>query len=238
MEIKTFNRYEEKYLISDPQKNELLSYFRQYCGFDPYCTENESYKTYNLYYDTFDNSVLRKSTDNPKFKEKLRLRSYIFPVTMEDMVFVEIKRKSDGRVNKRRISLSVRAAFALINEGVQPPFDDYESNQVLAEINYFLQMNKVIPTYFIRYQRIALTANDHSTIRITFDKDIVERTKDLSLTDDSGVSLLEEGQWLMEIKTERNFPLWLVDKLSAMELHSQSFSKVGNAYKYEIRGER
>lgn len=234
----TFNRFEEKFRIKARQKEELLRYLLKYCAYDPYCTGKTCYHICNLYFDTPDGEVLRKSVEGPRFKEKLRLRTYRMPVGDEDPVFLEIKRKWNGRVNKRRVRISYGDAVRLVEERILPAFTEYENLQVLREIDYFLEMNPVRPAYFIGYDRLALTATDGSGIRITFDENIRERKTGLNLLEDGGTPLLDDGECLMEIKTAGNFPLWLATKLSELRVHSQSYSKVGSAHRYEIRGER
>ena len=46
----------------------------------------------NLYFDTADYRLIRRSIDSPIYKEKLRIRSY-GPVAPESTVFVEPKKK-------------------------------------------------------------------------------------------------------------------------------------------------
>lgn len=234
----TFNRFEEKFKITQRQKEDLLRYFLKYCAFDPYCTGKTCYHIANLYYDTPDGDILRKSVDRLHFKEKLRVRTYQMPVTPEVPVFLEIKRKWDGRVNKRRIRIPYGDAVKLLEHGTRPVFADYENNQVLAEIAYFLEMNPVRPAYFISYDRLALSSSEGSGLRITFDENIRERKTALDLRENGGTPLLGEGECLMEIKSAGNFPLWLAMKLSELRIYSQSYSKVGSAHRYEIRGER
>ncbi|MDD4595526.1 MAG: polyphosphate polymerase domain-containing protein [Candidatus Izemoplasmatales bacterium] len=236
MDIKTFNRYEEKYLLAEAQKIQMVNFCKKLCDFDPFCLEDKGYRIYSIYYDTIDNNVIRQSISCKQFKEKLRLRCYKFPVSPEDIVFIEIKKKAFGRINKRRISLPYQEAMQLINDGIQPCFSDYESQQVLAEINYFLLNNHVFPMHFISYERMAMTIKSDPSIRITFDSNIIERNNNFHLSDNSGIMLLDPKQWLMEIKTDHNYPLWLAAKLSEFELYSQSFSKVGSAYKLNYRG--
>lgn len=236
--IKTFNRYEEKYLLSDDERGQMQKFLNQKFVIDPYCKGTKGYSIYNLYFDTEDNNLLRNSVQPSKYKEKIRMRSYSFPIKDEDPVFIEIKKKAFGRINKRRICLPYQKAIALIQNKKIPEFSDYESNQVLSEIRYFLEVNPVVPSFYISYERIAYSANDDSGIRITFDRNIVERTWNLSLDDDSGKPLLKSDEWLMEIKTAANYPLWLAEQLSDLGIHSRSFSKVGTAYKTEIEGER
>ena len=55
----------------------------------------------SLYYDTPDSRLVRESLEKPVFKEKIRLRSYGL-ATEESPVFLELKRKYDGVVYKRR----------------------------------------------------------------------------------------------------------------------------------------
>ena len=54
-----------------------------------------------LYYDTPDYNLIRQSIEKPKYKEKLRLRSYGVPAK-EDQVFLEIKKKY---ADKRRTAI-------------------------------------------------------------------------------------------------------------------------------------
>lgn len=236
--IKTFNRYEEKYIMTEEQKERMQKFLSKYFVSDHYCVSGFGYPIYNIYFDGVDHPILRQSVQKPPFKEKMRMRSYHCPVSDMDNVFLEIKRKVNGRINKRRICLTYHDAMTMIENGKYPHYPDYESNQVLAEIRYFLEMNPVKASYFISYERLAYTSIDQSGIRITFDRNLRERTWNLNLNDNAGTLLLPKEQWLMEIKTSDNYPLWLVEELSALGLYSQSFSKVGSAYQLEVRGEK
>jgi hypothetical protein len=74
-------------------------------------------------------------------------------------------------------------------------------------------------------------------LRITFDHNILFRNNNINLLQKGGTSLLQDtSKWLMEVKSDDNFPLWLAQKLSEYELYSQSFSKYGNAYKQHLLG--
>ena len=56
----------------------------------------------NIYYDTPDFRLIRRSLDRPAYKEKLRLRTYRTPGA-DTEAFVEIKKKYDHIVYKRRV---------------------------------------------------------------------------------------------------------------------------------------
>ena len=60
----------------------------------------------NIYFDTGNFEPIRHSIEKPVYKEKLRLRAY-GQVTEKSRVFVELKKKYDGIVYKRRAELSL-----------------------------------------------------------------------------------------------------------------------------------
>jgi len=233
----SFIRYEEKYLVTDDQKRILEKYLNKNMSPDKYSRDGNSYQVMNLYFDTPDNNSIRESISKPKYKQKLRIRSYHPICSGDDHVYLEIKKKDHGHVNKRRVSLPYASALDFIYHHKKPLIDGYLENQIIAEIEYFIHQSPLIPAFYIQYSRLAFHGNDAQYLRITFDANIIYRCDDLDITVAKGKPLLRENIWLMEIKSEVNYPLWLVWKLSELKLHDQSFSKVGMAYKNKIIGE-
>jgi len=231
-----FNRYERKYIITHQQKDDLISYFKSYLIDDPYSIEGAHYTIYNVYFDTPDFSIIRNSIQKPVFKDKLRLRSYKSPLESQDLVFLEIKKKHEGRINKRRVTLTYQAAMDYLTQDIKPIFDTYIDQQIMNEIDYFVKIHKARPGAFIKYDRIALMSPTDQ-LRVTFDHNITFRNKDISLNEIKGYAVLsEKDSWLMEVKSEDNFPFWLARKLSEYQLYSQSFSKYGKAYQKYLLG--
>jgi VTC domain. len=93
MAIKSFKRYEKKFLISEDKYNELVARLLEYMDYDKYCQRGNTYSIYNIYYDTQNSDVIRHSISSPYYKEKLRLRSYKVPTSKDDKVFLELKKK-------------------------------------------------------------------------------------------------------------------------------------------------
>ncbi|MBP3889504.1 MAG: polyphosphate polymerase domain-containing protein [Cellulosilyticum sp.] len=184
----------------------------------------------NIYYDTDTYELIRHSIEKPKYKEKLRLRSYGIP--MEDSkVYLEIKKKYDGVVYKRRISLTLAEAEAYLNEGMKPQKD----SQILREIDYFISFYKPEAKLYLAYDRIAYFGREDPEVRITLDHNIRSREEVLSLgAGDQGTPLLEDDQYLMEIKVPGAMPIWLSGILADLEIYPTSFSKYGNIYKKSI----
>lgn len=232
MTIKSFKRYEKKYLLSKFQYELLVPILYKYMEEDSHCKNGNEYEIYNIYYDTDSDEIIEHSLSKPYFKEKLRLRSYKVPVDYNEKVFLELKKKINGIVNKRRIELTIDEANNFIENGVKPKEEDYISNQIIEEINYFIKGKRLKAKSFIGYKRVALFAKDNKDFRITFDYDIKSRRSDLELqAGGDGENLMKNGEVLMEVKILGAIPLWLTNTFSELEIYSRSFSKYGREYK-------
>ena len=219
----TFKRKEKKYLLDLGQYEQLLGKIR------PYVNKNKFFQTdiYSLYYDTDDNKLIRRSIEKPFFKEKLRLRGY-GNVDLNDMVYIELKKKYDGVVYKRRTK--TRHVDALNQIGICK----YEDEQIGKEIKYFIEYyHGLHPSYFIGCNRTSYNAKEDEKFRITFDKDIVYRNSRLFLGRDEQDKELTD-KIVMELKGDKSMPLWLSHILDDLKIYPSSFSKVGTAYLKEL----
>lgn len=222
-----FQRTEKKYLLTEKQYNLLLEKTKKRIKADKYGITSIS----NIYFDTDDNELIRTSIEKPLYKEKLRLRSYGTPDSDESKVFLEIKKKFDGVVYKRRAAMTFRESENYLNNGIKPS----ENGQIINEIDYIINHYNLKPKLFLAYDRIAYNGIEDEELRITFDKNIRSRENDLSLKSGSyGTNLLDSNTYLMEIKANGGMPLWLADLLSELEIYPMSFSKYGNIYKKSL----
>ncbi len=223
---KVFNRYEKKYLIN----GDVYPAFK--AELDEYMLEDEYglHTIRNIYYDTLTDELIRTSIEGPKYKEKFRVRCYGTP-TYDSMCFLEIKKKYNGLVNKRRVAIPMEEAEAYLIKGVQPS----NPNQIFKEIDYFFSHYSLYPKRYIAYDRIAMYGKEDKDFRVTFDINIRSRDFDLTLyKDDENEYLLEPGQRLMEVKISDAIPLWFTRLLSKYEIYNTSFSKYGNFYKRQL----
>lgn len=235
MAIEVFSRYEKKYIVDREQVEWLRKKISEYMIVDKYNRDGKLYNIANIYYDTKEDSLVAKSIEKPLYKEKLRLRSYGVP-DISDKVFLEIKKKYKGLVNKRRTRLELSEAYDLIENGVIPENKDYINPQVLKEIEYFLSMYDLEAKAYITYDRFAYFSKTDNDFRLTFDTNIRTRRENLRLeAGNYGTPLMGEDFWLMEVKSLYAFPLWFVKLLSDNSLYSNSFSKYGNEYKKYIK---
>ena len=229
-----FKRYEIKYVVTAEQKERILKAMEPYMELDRFGRSTVR----NLYFDTDDFVLARHSIAKPDFKEKLRVRSYS-KADADSTVFVELKRKFDGIVYKRRIGLPETDAMRWmsgVKDGDIIAELEKESPQVAAEIEYFAGMYSGLrPVIYLSYDREAYRMKKDpsasSDFRVTFDSNICCRESDLTLTSDAyGTPLLEEGMYLMELKCPGAIPLWMTKILSEERIYKTSFSKYGTAY--------
>ena len=222
-----FQRHELKYLLTRTQQHRILDIMKHHMAPDQYGLT----QIRNIYYDTDNFRLIRHSLDKPVYKEKLRIRSYN-PCNDKDTVFVELKKKYDGIVYKRRLTMPYSEATAWLagKHSNIPP------SQIGREINYFLDFYQQLkPVVFLSYQRQAWYGLDGSDFRVTFDYDITARQDRLHLSEDcSGLSILADDYVLMELKTSSGIPLWMTNVLSENQIYKTSFSKYGTAYETTI----
>ena len=231
MAIRSFKRFEKKFILTAEQYNKLLPILLDYMNLDKHCKVGQNYNIYNIYYDTLNNDVIRHSISKPYYKEKLRLRSYNIPNSLDDKVFLELKKKINGIVNKRRVVMTLGEVYEFLENRKKPNFDDYENNQVIREIEYYLSKNKVYPNVYIGYSRKALFGKDDKEFRVTFDNEITARRNDLYLTSGCfGYDILGENKYLMEVKFLGSIPLWFTKILSDLKIYNTHYSKYGTEY--------
>lgn len=232
-----FKRYEIKYMITAEQKEKILRAMAPYMEPDKFGRSTIR----NIYYDTDDYILARHSIAKPDFKEKLRVRSYS-KADAGSTVFVELKRKFDHVVYKRRIGLPEADAMKWMAGAVTDRIrteTESESPQVASEIGYFLSTyDGLRPALFLSYDREAYrmkagagAADGGADFRVTFDENILCRDTDMSLESEVyGDRILEEGKVLMELKCSGGIPMWMTEVLSAEQIYKTSFSKYGMAY--------
>lgn len=224
-----FQRIEKKYILSRSQYERLWTLLKPYVKKDEYGLSTIC----NIYYDTPDYELIRKSIEKPVFKEKFRIRSYGVP-RKEDNVYLEIKRKYAGIVYKRRIALPYSEAEGFLEQGVQ--FGAYTYSQIEKEIAYMNRQYTLKKKMFIAYDRIATYGREDASIRITFDFNIRAREDELNLTaGDRGTLYFQRQEVLMEIKVGGAYPIWLSQALSKLKIYPSSFSKYGTFYKEKLK---
>ena len=208
MAIEVFNRYEKKFLLTQSTYEKFVDMISEKMEADAYSKDGGFYRICNIYYDTPE---------------------------LSDKVYLEIKKKYNGIVNKRRTTLTLKEAYDYLETGIRPEYKPYMNKQVLDELDYFINHYELVPKVFLSYDRRAYFDKNDRDFRLTFDTNIRCRREDVRLEAGSyGDLLLEDGVWLMEVKILKAAPLWFTKILSELKVYPASFSKYGTEYKNMI----
>ncbi|MCL2378964.1 MAG: polyphosphate polymerase domain-containing protein [Defluviitaleaceae bacterium] len=217
----TFKRYEYKYLVTHKQAEAVTATLLEYMVPDKYGT----YWVQNLYYDTDNWDVICTSMEKPLYKEKLRLRCYGIPDDSSN-VFLELKKKYLGEVNKRRVALPISSLSRPIREVL-----DEETAQIARELAFYMQTHPVEEKMFIAFLRTAYSGIEDAGLRVTFDNNIRYRRDNLGFSHpEEGQDVLHEDYSILEIKTRTGIPLWLSRLLSDNTIYKISYSKYGTCF--------
>ena len=229
MAVTVMQRFEMKFLMDSKQMEYLLRHLEGHMQIDKYGLTSIA----SLYYDTTDGRLIRESLEKQNFKEKIRLRSYGI-ATNTSPVYLELKRKYDGIVYKRRVQSTVPAAdsFFIGNDALG-------EGQIQRELTYFRDhYRQLVPACLIIYDRAAYF-EPGGDLRLTIDHRSRYRTQALSLTESmDGMPLLDAGWSILELKVQNAIPLWLSQILNDGRIFKSSFSKYGEAYRRELLGSR
>lgn len=217
-----FRRIEKKYILTRDQYLFLKEAIKENMIED----EHGKSTICNIYLDTEQFDLIRHSITKPIFKDKVRLRSYNIP-TKDSKIYLEIKRKYDGIVGKRRMEMKLSDFYNYINEKKQ----NIEECQVRKELDYYFKYYKLKPTMFVSYYRRAYYDKKNRDFRLTFDSHILARDYDLELEKGNyGEYILGRDKYIMEIKTLGAIPMWFVKLLNEIQIGPCGFSKYGEAY--------
>ena len=242
----TFERKEVKYRLNAMQVRAIKQALSAHMA-----PEDGRTSITRVYYDTPNRDMISRSREKPAYKEKLRLRTY-GPRCAQAPVFVELKKKHEGIVYKRRIAVSESAArlfmvgvpygraisrYPLVDEALEAESHSAKSLQIAEEIAACVRRNgPVFPSMAILVERVAWAplpdarGAEAEGVRITFDERIRYRDLFAPAGKRASVPLLAAGEAIMEVKVPGAYPLWLVRALDDCGAYPTSFSKYGEAY--------
>ena len=136
-----FRRVEKKYIINKKEYEIIMKKIKEYVVQDEYGKSTIC----NIYMDTDNYDLISHSITKPFFKDKVRLRSYNTP-TKNSTVYLEIKRKVDGVVGKRRIAMKLNDFNNYIDKNDVIRADN---NQIISELEYYFNMYNLSKKMYI-----------------------------------------------------------------------------------------
>ena len=224
------SRFECKYIVDPLSVPRMRDYLRPFVRFDRYarhCPDGR-YPVSSLYLDSRELTLCRQTMAGEKDRFKLRVRTY--DDEPSHPAFVEVKRKNNNVVNKRRVGLERDAARAILNWRDASPALHGLSGRQLADAEYFvhhLERISAKPAIRVQYMREAYEATGNEPVRVTLDSQLRHA---VTLNDDLGHTT---GEWvdtpldgvIVEIKFTERFPWWIADFVHRFDLRRRAVPK-------------
>jgi hypothetical protein len=208
--------FELKFQLDEAQAREVARWAQQHLHLDPHGLPElgNAYRVHGLYFDTPALDVFHRSSGYKK--KKYRLRRY----GANAHVFLEQKRKSAGRVAKRRVQVEEAELQRLRQEPIDPAWSG-------SWFQRRISVRKLAPSCSISYQRQAYFGqNGEGPLRLTLDRNLRSQ-----LAEGWTVAEVAEGtpmltdQVLLELKFRRHLPAVFKALMQDLSLTPGSLSK-------------
>lgn len=226
-------RYEYKYIVPNNALGPLRDYILPFVELDRHAADREfnHYTVRSIYFDTPAYDFYYEKIEGIKNRKKVRLRGYD-QNGLDEMVFLEIKRKYDVPIIKYRSPLKFRHALEIFQEHnlngyAIEKFSTMEGYENSKRFFYQVFSKNLRPVVLVVYEREPYLSKFDKTVRITFDKNLRGTGYPAleGLYDDGELMSALHNRFIMEVKFNNTFPGWLNPVISKFGLRKQSASK-------------
>jgi hypothetical protein len=222
-------RYECKYLVTPTAAAEIRKFIQPFMVPDAYARRRAGnrYPICSLYFDTLGLDLYRQTAAGEKNRFKLRVRSYSDDAAMP--VFLEVKRRVNDVILKRRAGLPRDVAIEMLTTGDSLGLED-STSELLADLEFFtghVTVASARPFLRVRYVREAYESVGGDPLRITLDTDLAwlpTPTADFNLEAKGWIPTPVAGT-VLEIKFTDRYPGWVGEMIRAFDLQRQSVAK-------------
>lgn len=238
-------RYEAKYLIEPALVPEIREFIAPFCEPDNHASGAlPEYVVTTLQLDTPDLALYHAKEHEALIRFKLRIRTY--GLDERCPLFLEIKRKIKGVIVKSRATIP---AALWGGDLITSPHRWVPFRTAQEQMNYlnFVRLAHVIgaqPVMLVRYHREAYLGRNDRYARLTFDRRLCYHpTRDWTLWPENAnwytvdtATLLgrSRSMVILELKTFRDAPLWMIDLTERFDLQRIGFSKYFVAMRTEL----
>ncbi len=219
------SRYECKYLIGERRLSDLREFIRPFVRPDEHAPTrgDPRYPICSLYLDSSSLALYRQTEEGNKNRFKLRIRSYAD--REEDPVWLEIKRRVNGVICKRRTRVERAAVRRWLRDGCSGPSPP--GGLTATEFARLSRDIGALPRLRVRYQREAYQSAGGDPVRLTFDTEVAySPSPGAALEYGSGIwADTPVGSVILEVKFTDHFPSWVHSLIETFELDRQSVPK-------------
>ena len=228
-------RFELKYIIPYSMVKPIINYIQIYCDQDPFSKMKDDgfYTVNSLYLDSKTFRLLQRKKDKVSNRFNLRVRSY--EDGSKPPYFFEVKCKKGAIVDKLRSRVDVEnwASYFDYKKDIsqlKSGSDEHLNTFFRHAISYQAE-----PKILTQYDRLAYFSTIDDYARVTFDKNLrFQHVSDYIVTPDPAKMCNydvgsafggETSSVVLELKSHRNVPIWMLDLIRFFGLNQRSFSK-------------
>jgi SPX domain protein involved in polyphosphate accumulation len=222
------SRFESKYIVDPRVVPEMRRFLTSFTKPDRFAALRAGYRypVCSLYLDSPDLMLYQQTVSGEKDRFKLRIRTYTDDPSQP--AYLEVKRKMNSVVHKRRAGVLREHVRLLLDRRV--PDLSWLTPGDRADAEYFynhLTLIEARPLIRVKYMREAYAADGNEPARITLDTGLMH-----AITLDDELSHAR-GRWtstpvtgvIVEIKFTERFPWWVQDFIQAFSLHQRAVPK-------------
>jgi hypothetical protein len=226
-------RFEFKYIVNRNFLDTIREEISPFVEMDHFAEAEgkNHYTVRSIYFDTSNFDYYFEKVEGIKNRKKIRLRGYNHGDHL-NTVFLEIKRKYNIPIKKFRSAISFGNAIEMFKSASLNGYavqQNAGSNHFENANRFFYQVysKNLRPVVLVVYEREAFFSKFDDTVRITFDKGLrglaYPSVEDLYKEDNLQSALSHD--FIIEVKFNKRFPMWLTPVLSRYGLKSKSASK-------------
>lgn len=230
VEIPFSQRFEAKYLVTEPLADAIKQYVAPYMTVDRHARNGCGYPILSLYLDNPGMNLFWSSVLGEKNRFKLRIRSY--DGDPETPLFFEIKRRVNQVILKQRANMrrSVLMPFFKNQFIAEEHFLSDDPKQRNAFLNFRNLMERINgePRAMVYYEREAFASSMEEPVRVTFDRNLATldyRHEDPAYWNFGPHWKRIDIPTILEIKFTGRFPGWIQRMVRHFNLRLDSFSK-------------
>lgn len=212
-------RHELKHYINYANVLQLRSRLLFVASLDKNASEGSGYRVKSLYFDNYNDKVLKEKIDGVNKREKFRLRLY-----NDDTSFIRLekKRKENGICFKESAIITEDECTRLINGDLDVLKEN--GSDLCQELYTKMHYQQLRPKNIVDYQREAFIY-PMGNVRITLDYDIRTSNNVYDFLKPKPVLIPISGVYLLEVKYDNFLPEIIRGIVSLSSRRSTAFSK-------------
>lgn len=223
-------RHEQKYLCRKQEIVIIEEGIKPFMKKDFYADESGKYMIRSVYFDDYRNSCYRDNEDGNNPREKFRIRIYNCE---REYIKLELKRKENGKTNKKSCPLDYDICKEIIQTG-RVPFVEGAS-PLYNKLYYLNHISRMKPKVIVEYERTVYVCKQ-GNVRITFDENISSSLQISQLFHEVLVKrpIMPVGMHILEVKYDEFLPDVIYTCLQKGYLKETTFSKYYYCRKFSL----